>query len=1011
MLGSNCSIDITDNILDKQTPPPKTIDPVRNIGWIGSFVSTASSIARKSKLFEPMHRLTNEKVKMRNFLMAEHEDMLHELNQMPEKSRQNINAVLEYLRLSRTVVRDTGRPFSIKTREILREGADGIERFVRPELSSPGQVLKLSADETRKLHEIREYLESRYTLNAKSILSALGYDGNYSRESIMNTVEDESFRDDLLRLYDAIEAKRIISYIPFMRSGDTRIMVYGPDGSLESGAFFMLDSLDWLKDIVGPKIAATIPDPGIDKKIKEIQDRYPASEGYKVVVSKMGADMNERLSIDDLSTLDKLLNLMDARSGDMVKKYFEKTLGGMFSQETIDSVSAKDAAAIAKGFIGDLDKNVRSVLMDDLIAGFMKQSRDIPGYDTNFTDRLLDYNRIVATTVSDRMYRKEYSEAFDNLKRNAAKPERNYAEKWDAYVDSPEWGVWRAARTIGFFNSMWGSIASSAVNAMSVWTVTAPQMLNMKASAGADVYRMGVQVMAGFRGAVGYGLHIDPNGIPGLTQDEREALILANKRGTTRAQMNPELMGMEAGVGLTKSGPIKKTAQRYFQYGSSVISITEEMNKVAAFIVAYRYAQDPQALANWKETYKEDERAQAIMERGSDPFEVAEFMVETTTFMGGQIDKPRIMRGAGGVVFQFSQYALNLMSLLKRNFLKQGARGKIAGTFVLFTMYTVAGLLFALPFGDDAINVFEYLYKLMGGGDLDTRMEAQQMLADMFGNGEEGRRAAEMVLYGPLRQLTGLNIGQRVGFTSLLPEMGDPVSAIPALSTTYGKFKEYIDRRNSGVQPIAAYTALVSPFIGKGPTDLLKGFVQYPKEGVRTRFGTVTMKQDEIDWGEQFARGFGFQSATLARRQQGAASAKRVAESTRNAERNNTLRLSKLLADAIAAEKKGNLKEGERIRAEFDKEMQGIVEEFQKDVEAGKLEKAIKPPSEQALKEAVMLELYPQMKLNSVGKLKRRAWIDTMRTALVEDNQDDLIPEEEEVEEDNDALLQVEEIE
>lgn len=1011
MLGSNCSIDITDNILDKQTPPPKTIDPVRNIGWIGSFVSTASSIARKSKLFEPMHRLTNEKVKMRNFLMAEHEDMLHELNQMPEKSRQKINAVLEYLRLSRTVVRDTGRPFSIKTREILREGADGIERFVKPELSSPGQVLKLSADETRKLHEIREYLESRYTLNAKSILSALGYDGNYSRESIMNTVEDESFRDDLLRLYDAIEAKRIISYIPFMRSGDTRIMVYGPDGSLESGAFFMLDSLDWLKDIVGPKIAATIPDPGIDKKIKEIQDRYPASEGYKVVVSKMGADMNERLSIDDLSTLDKLLNLMDARSGDMVKKYFEKTLGGMFSQETIDSVSAKDAAAIAKGFIGDLDKNVRSVLMDDLIAGFMKQSRDIPGYDTNFTDRLLDYNRIVATTVSDRMYRKEYSEAFDNLKRNAAKPERNYAEKWDAYVDSPEWGVWRAARTIGFFNSMWGSIASSAVNAMSVWTVTAPQMLNMKASAGADVYRMGVQVMAGFRGAVGYGLHIDPNGIPGLTQDEREALILANKRGTTRAQMNPELMGMEAGVGLTKSGPIKKTAQRYFQYGSSVISITEEMNKVAAFIVAYRYAQDPQALANWKETYKEDERAQAIMERGSDPFEVAEFMVETTTFMGGQIDKPRIMRGAGGVVFQFSQYALNLMSLLKRNFLKQGARGKIAGTFVLFTMYTVAGLLFALPFGDDAINVFEYLYKLMGGEDLDTRMEAQQMLADMFGNGEEGRRAAEMVLYGPLRQLTGLNIGQRVGFTSLLPEMGDPVSAIPALSTTYGKFKEYIDRRNSGVQPIAAYTALVSPFIGKGPTDLLKGFVQYPKEGVRTRFGTVTMKQDEIDWGEQFARGFGFQSATLARRQQGAASAKRIAESTRNAERNNTLRLSKLLADAIVAEKKGNLKEGERIRAEFDKEMQGIVEEFQKDVEAGKMEKAIKPPSEQAIKEAVMLELYPQMKLNNVGKLKRRAWIDVMRTALVEDNQDDLIPEEEKVEEDNDALLQVEEME
>lgn len=1008
MLGSNCSIDITQNILEKQTPPPKTIDPVRNIGWVGSFVTTASSLARKSKLFEPMHRITNNKVKMRNLLMAEHEEMLHELNLLPDESRQKINAVLEYLRLSRTPVRDTGRPFSIKTREIMREGADGIERRVKPALSKPGQTLKLSANETRLLNEIREYLESRYTLNAKSILTAFGYAGAYNRESIMNTVEDESFRDDLLRLFDALEARRITSYIPFMRSGDTRIMVYGPDGSLESGGFFMLDSLEWLKDLVGPKIAATIPDPGVNAKIKEIQAAYPEKDGYRVVVSRMGADMTDRLSIDDLSSLDKLLNLMDARSGDMVKKYFDKTLGGMFSAEAVDSVSSRDAAAIAKGFIADLDRNVRSVLMDDLVAGFMKESRDIPGYDTNFTDRLLDYNRIIATTVSDRMYRKDYSAAFDNLKRKAAGPEKKYAESWDQYVDSPEWGMWRAARTIGFFNSMWGSIASSSVNAMSVWTVTAPQMTIMKASAGIDVYRMGVQVMGGFRGAVGYGLHINPEKIPGLTRDERDALTLANKRGTTRAQMNPELMGMEAGIGLTKAGPLKKQMQRYFQYGSSVVSITEELNKVAAFMVAYRYAKDPKALANWKEAYKDDERAQAIMERGSDPFDVAEFMVETATFMGGQIDKPRVMRGAGGVAFQFSQYALNLMSLLKRNFTKQGPRGKVAGTFVLLSMYTVAGLLFALPFGDDAINIFEWLYKSLNGEDLDVRAEAQQMLADMFGNGEEGRRAAEAVLYGPTRTLTGLNIGQRVGFTSLLPEMGDPVSAIPALSTTVGKFQEYIERRNSGVQPIAAYSSLVSPFIGKGPSDLVKGFVQYPEEGARTRYGSIIKKADEMDWFEQFARGFGFQSASIAREQQARGAAKRIQESTRNAERNNTVRLSKLLADAITAENKGNVKEADRLRGQFEREMEVIVDKFQKDVDAGRMAKAIKPPSEQALREAVIVELYPESKLNSAGKLKRQAMIDAMRTALVEDDKDDLIPDEEE--EDDNAPLQIEEM-
>jgi hypothetical protein len=116
-----------------------------------------------------------------------------------------------------------------------------------------------------------------------------------------------------------------------------------------------------------------------------------------------------------------------------------------------------------------------------------------------------------------------------------------------------------------------------------------------------------------------------------------------------------------------------------------------------------------------------------------------------------------------------------------------------------------------------------------------------------------------------------------------------------------------------------------------------------------------------------------------------------------------------MLADAVIAENKGNPAEAERIRAQFEKEMEVIVDKFQKDVDAGRMGKAVKPPSEQALREAVIIELYPDSKLNSAGKLKRQAMIDAMRTALVEDDQDDLIPEEEE-EEDEDAPLLIQEM-
>lgn len=1000
MIGSNCSLDIADVALDNIPEAPVFMDPVQNIGALSSWIRPATAVARKSKFFARMHKATNDKIKMRNLLMADYEGMLHELNQLPKESKRKINAVAEYLRLSKTPVRDTGRNFSLKTRELWRKGADGIERRVAPELSKPGEILRLDANETRMLHEMREYLDSRYTLNAKSQLAALGYNGEYSRKGIEREVEDEGFRDELLRLFDAIESQRLTSYIPFMRSGDTRIMVYGPDGTIDSGAFFMLDSMQWLKELVGPKIAKTIPDPGVNKKIAEIQKKYPASEGYKVVVSRKAADANERLSIDDLSSLDKLLNLMDANAGKIIKNYFDRTMGGMFSQETVGGLSAANAEQVARGVIAGLPQSVRSVLMEDLISSFMKQSRDIPGYDTNFTDRLLDYNRIVASTVSHRMYREEYSEAFDDLKRNVSETERNYAEGWDEYVDSPEHGMWRALRTIGFFNSMWGSVASSTVNAMSVWTVTAPQMTIMKGSAGLDIYKMSAQVIAGFRGQIGYGMHVDPYAIPGLTDEERESLVLANKRGTVRAQMNPELMGVETEIMASRGGGIKQAAQRYFQYGSSVISVTEEMNKAAAFIVAYRYAKDPKALKNWQEAYKDNERAKIIMKEGSDPFDVAEFMVETATFMGGQIEKPPVMRGAGGVLLQFSQYALQTMFMLSENLRKQGPRGKVAAMFTIMTMWTVAGLLFAIPFGDDAINIFQWLYNKYNGSKLDMRTEAQLMLAEMFGGGEDARRDAEAIFRGPSRAL-GLNISERIGFTSIVPEFEDGLSIVPAISTSVLKISEYLDRRASGVQPIGAYVAAVSPFIGKGPSDLLKGFVQYPMEGVRTRYGTLVKPAEEMSFfEEQLPRGTGFQSTDIARRQQAKQAAKNINESTRDAERRNTLRLGKMLADITKAENAGQTAKAEKIRTEFESQLQVIVDKFQEDIEAGKMEDAIKPPTSQTLKSAMMAELYPGMKLDRVGKLKQQAVIDVYRGIMVEEDEDDLIPDdEEEVEE------------
>ena len=980
-------------------PTSPSVDAISNIGMLGSF-TPASALARVNKYFRAMFDNMNDKLAFRNLLMSRPEELFKDITRMSQESKDKLNQVMEYLRLSATPIKDKPDEFSITTKKAFRDG-----KYLAPALSNPGDTLKLNKEETQILYRIRDYLDETYTLNAQSTMQALGYNGVYSLEGIQSlpaeTAKEISRRDSLLRLYNAIESQRVTSYIPFMRDGDVRVIVKqkvtDADGkeSTELAAFHMLNSNQWLREIVGPNLGRAVPDNDFKKRLAEIKKKYPESQGYTVVDTRLAGKTDEKLQIGDLGTLDKLVGLMNANSGKAIKEYFDDTMAGLIDTGELDQYSQQYAIQLAKGYISEWPDQIREVLMKQIASNFMKQSQNIPGYDTNLIDKLFDYNRIVASTISHRRYQSEYSKAKQEMIDNHAPGSSalRYMLAWDKSADTPEHVLWRGARAVGFYNAMWGSFSSSMVNAMSMWTVVAPQMYVMSSGAARDMYKNSIKMIGAMSLDKNIGAYINVDKIRGLSPDDREALNWAYKTGTVRAQINPDLMGIEAGLLKTKGGKIGKAMKQYFNIGASVVSMTEEMNKVAAFLTAYKYAKDPKALANWKKAFANNERAKAIMEAGSDPLAVAAFMTETTTFIGGQIEKPPILRGAGGVALQFSQYPLQLAFLMYQNFAKMGPRGKQAGLFTLLTMFSVSGLLFAIPFGDDAINIFEWLTEKITGKKRDFRFETQQMLVDLFGDGPEAQRNAEALLYGPFRSLLGLNIGERIGFSSMLPEMNNLITAIPALSGTLGKIEEYKNRKPD--QPIGAYTALISPVVGKGVTDVMKGLFVFPNEGYRTQFGSNIKSPDEITAGEQFARALGFQSADIAR----LVRAKRVGEEintgTAGAERNNTRRLGKLMADAIRLEQKGDLAGADKLRAEFENEIQGITERFQKDIESGNLADGVKPPSNQALREAVMFDLYPETRVERFNKLKREAAREA-RDVILLDGEDEFSDLEEE---------------
>lgn len=1000
-IGANCAIDYTRTILaDRPSPVPPGSDQIRAMSRLWSLFHTGSGYAAKSPIFAPVFKAREEQDRTRDEIMQDAQPVMGGLIALAPERHDAVNAALEWLRLSNSVIPDNGRRFVVRTKEITVPMPNGGERTLKPVNYRPGDTISLTREETELLLDYQDLMRSRWDWMGRSVLAPFGYDGAWDADEVRAWAAEQSdnIRDSVMALYEAIEAQRVKGYAPLMRGGDVMVTVRGPDGKVDTGGFFMFNSNAWMKDTVGPRLAKKLPEFNLNREMAKLRERFPASEGYTIEPPTRLRSARDTLKIEDLSALDRLFTLMNDRSEEVLGQEMRSVLAGVIDDVTMSEELRPYAVQIMNGALKKLPDRIKSILLKDIVAGFTKQSRLIAGYDPNIAGRSLDYFRMHASTVSRRLMRPKIDAAMETFEERATPVERGWVRDWMNYSDKPESALWRGARAIGFFEMMWGSLASGFVNGFATWTVTAPQMSVMKASAGGDIYKVSAQIMKAFRGDLGHGMFIDIDRIAGLSPDERAALKKAQKRRVVTAHLTREMMGAEATLIPETKNPFGQHISNLLRVGGSVVTVFEELSKYAAFIVAYRYAGDRAAMKNWRDAYGSNELAKLI--DPSDRFQVAEFMTDTVTFRGGQLEKPPIMRNAGGVIFQFSQWPLQLSKLLYQNFAKQGPRGRNAALFTVSAMWLVSGVLYGIPFGDDAINIFEWIAEKIAGEKYDFRNEYQQMLAEYLAD----ERAAEAIMHGPLRGILGIDVSRRIGFSSFLPESSFGLDAIPAMAGTVGRVGEYYERMANG-QPIAAYTALVSTIMGKGTTDVMKAVMVYPEEGYRAK-GTANpiVKAEDITAGDMLARSLGFQSAHLARMANGVRVKQEIAYGTQKAEANLKKRLAIHLAKAIEAEERGDARSATRERAKFEAELQEAVAKMQARIEgaAGGTEKdqakalarIVRVPSSAALREAVIEELYPEMAIEDAGKFKRQAIIDA-RNDLLATEDDDLFADDE----------------
>lgn len=835
---------------------PTPQQPLFHMGKLMAMFKQASWLARKEPKFAPYYQALLDEHYLETRLIRDGGDAMERLLRLKPEQQATANAIFEVARLAGLQIQNTGRRLVIQVPQV---GPGGVN--IEPELAAVGDVLTADMETTRAILDTVNFLEERWFQMWGSIAAANGYAGEFTAPGIAQAKADaqakgdraaERLADFAQELYDTAEQNRREGYIPFMRYGDTAVIV--KDKNAQPGAnpvvyMTLVDTNQGMRNLVSGY--------GESKQVRKVRQelagRYP-SGAFDIEVRRIGEQELEAL---DLPMMDKL----------MIAAHLDKPAAAVKVYQSMISLGSTGEKKMFKDIAAAMQPAARRQIIEQIKSGMLRRSRNVPGYETNFIGRsLLDYNRASSGVIAKRMMRTRVEDARRGVfghretKREAAHPTVvKWVEKWEKYIEGPEDSIWRTGRFLGFYMNMFGSFSSAMVNTMSTATVTIPQMMTWSNTAPADVIaatRFGIR---GIRFAMKRGLYINPKAL-GLKGALLDAVIKADKEGVLSPSLAADLYGKaEARYEIGRKGT--GALQAYLEVGASLFNYAEQANRYIAYIAAWKAAQKPANRQRFARMYAKNARVQEMIKTGGlTPETIATFMVENTQFIGGQIDRSPITRYGGGIVLQFKQYALNYIRVLRENFRDQGMRGKVVGLTMLGTMMFLGGVL-ALPGVEDIMALVQTLYSVFNEGETwNIETDLREFFADLLGS----ELSAELVAKGFSREFTGMDLSSRIGIGRLTPEFGDPLLSIPLLAATVGRMQEAITRFNRG-EEAGGTVALLSPVVGKGVADLLRGFWVLGSEGYVTRTGTQKFAPHEITLAEQIMQAAGLRPAKFAR--------------------------------------------------------------------------------------------------------------------------------------------------
>ena len=454
---------------------------------------------------------------------------------------------------------------------------------------------------------------------------------------------------------------------------------------------------------------------------------------------------------------------------------------------------------------------------------------------------------------------------------------RDHAISLQKYLQNPQEEGHRI-KSLMFMHFIGGSLASAFVNLMQTPTMTLPWLSQYIGAARALAICAKAMVDAAK---------------PGGTGDAKLEAALKAAEDLVSPQEVHQLLRLAGGAAMlrTGSGTRASAAQAKAHNlitGTSLIwsalfSLSEQFNRRAAFIAAWRVAT----------AVKRD-----------DPLQFARETIEQTQGIYNKGNKPRFARPyAGGVLMMFKQYSITYLEMLHRMWSQGGPQGKRAALFALAIQYVLAGSS-GLPFADDLEDLVSGMLQRMGY-NVDTRQLRDQWVRDVLGDtfadlndkGITGLASSAVNISGRLGQ------GDLIPGTGIFTIKGDYAHDVFEMAGPAGAFAQQYGSALASAVDGEAGAALLSA----APTalkNLAKGVDMAATGAYRDSKGRTVV---QVNAAEAFFKGLGFQPGTV----------KRVQDATREAYRAKeqyAVARSKFARDWAEAKFKGDVQAEQKAR-------------------------------------------------------------------------------------------------